>query len=89
MKTMRLSTGYQVALDGDLLTLVEAIYKEVALRKELQHTYDDVMSEIDTLIRQMTPEEIRLYFRESMFLNAVSYENEMLDAYARRLQEKG
>jgi hypothetical protein len=89
MKKIKLSTGYEVALDGDLLSLIEAIYQEVALRKDLTHTYDDVMKEIDGILAQLTSEQLHHYFKESLFLNTVTYENEMLDSFLKRLaQEK-
>ncbi len=89
MNKIKLSTGHQITLDGDLLALVEAIYQEVALRKELKHSYEDVMKEIEGILRQMSSEDLKQYFRESLFLNTVTYENEMLDAYIKRLaQEK-
>jgi hypothetical protein len=70
--------------------LIETIYQEVALRKELKHTYEDVMKEIENLMRQMSPEELEQYFKESLFLNTVTFENEMLDAYVKKLsQEQG
>ena len=34
--TVRLSTGHEVALDGDLLALLEALYREVTLKRQLQ-----------------------------------------------------
>jgi hypothetical protein len=88
MKTVKLSTGYELTLDGDLLSLIETIYQEVALRKELKHTYEDVMKEIENLMRQMTPEELEQYFKESLFLNTVTFENEMLDAYVKKLSQE-
>ncbi|HEY7160701.1 MAG TPA: hypothetical protein VH815_05545 [Acidobacteriota bacterium] len=70
--------------------MIETIYQEVALRKELKHTYEDVMKEIENLMRQMSPEELEQYFKESLFLNTVTFENEMLDAYVKKLsQEQG
>ncbi|MCI0415190.1 hypothetical protein L0222_20655 [bacterium] len=88
MKTVKLSTGYELTLDGDLLSLIEVIYQEVALRKELKHTYEDVMKEIENLMRQMSPEELEQYFKESLFLNTVTFENEMLDAYVKKLSQE-
>lgn len=88
MRTVKLSTGYELALDGDLLSLIETIYQEVALRKELKHTYEDVMKEIENLMRQMSPEELEQYFKESLFLNTVTFENEMLDAYVKKLSQE-
>ena len=89
MKKIRLSGGYELNLDGDLLSMIEAIYQEVALRKELQHSYEDVTREIENILQQLTVEQLQHYFKESLFLNTVTYENEMLDAYLKKLiQEK-
>jgi hypothetical protein len=88
MNKVKLSTGYELNLDGDLLSLIEAIYQEVALRKELKHSYEDVMKEIDNLMRQMSPAELEQYFKESLFLNTVTFENEMLDAYVKKLSQE-
>jgi hypothetical protein len=90
MKKIKLSTGFELPLEGDLLSLIEAIYQEVALRKDLKHSYEDVMKEIENILSQLTPEQLQHYFKESLFLNTVTYENEMLDAYVKSLsQEKG
>ena len=43
------------------------------------------MREIQAVVEQMDPDELRRYLVESLFLNSVTYENEMLDAYMRRL----
>jgi hypothetical protein len=37
---------------------------------------------------QMTGDELREYFEESLFLNQVSYENEKLESYMRKLERK-
>lgn len=81
----RLSTGFEVPLDGDLLALIEALYKEVTLGNVLNSSFETMRSEILSIIDQMTAAEQRTYLAESMFLNSVTYENEMLSAYVRRL----
>ena len=43
------------------------------------------MREIQNLIEQMTEDERRQYLSESLFLNFVSYENERLGAYMKKL----
>jgi hypothetical protein len=43
--------------------------------------------EIQHVINAMDDEERRQYLAESLFLNTVSYENERLGAYMRRLAE--
>ncbi len=85
MRRVRLSTGYELTLDGDLLAVLETLYREVTLRRELQVSFEDMMREIQGLVDQMTEEERKRYLVESLFLNSVTYENEMLDAYMRKL----
>ena len=85
MRRVRLSTGHELALDGDLLGVLEALYREVTLKRKLRVTFEDMMREIEGLVDQMGEEERRRYLIESLFLNSVTYENEMLDAYVRRL----
>jgi hypothetical protein len=85
MNRARLSTGYDLPLDGDLLGVLEALYREVTLRLQLKVSFEDMMREIEGLVDQMSEEDRRRYLIESLFLNSVTYENEMLDAYMRRL----
>ena len=85
MRRVRLSTGFELELDGDILGVLEALYREVTLKHELRITFEDMMKEIQGLVAQMNDEDRRLYLVESLFLNSVTYENEMLDAYMRKL----
>jgi hypothetical protein len=34
MNALRLSTGYEVPLDGDLLAVLEGLYREVTLKRQ-------------------------------------------------------
>jgi len=85
MRKVRLSAGYEITLDGDLLAILEALYREVTLKNELRISFEDMMREIKGLVEQMSEDERRSYLVESLFLNSVTYENEMLDAYMRKL----
>lgn len=85
MPTVRLSTGYELELDGDILGVLEALYREVSLKSELSATFEDVLREIQGLVDQMGEADRRRYLVESLFLNSVTYENEMLDAYVKKL----
>jgi hypothetical protein len=85
MRRVRLSTGHELPLDGDLLGVLECLYREVTLKHALQISFEDMMKEIRGLVDQMSEEERRAYLVESLFLNSVTYENEMLDAYMRKL----
>lgn len=85
MRRVRLSTGFELELDGDILGVLEALYREVTLKHALQVSFEDMMKEIQGVVDQMPDEERRRYLVESLFLNSVTYENEMLDAYMRKL----
>jgi hypothetical protein len=85
MRRVRLTTGHELVLDGELLGILEALYREVTLKNELRVSFEDMMKEIRGLVEQMGEEDRKRYLVESLFLNTVTYENEMLDAYMRRL----
>ena len=85
MRKIRLSTGFEVELDGDILAVLEALYREVSLKLALRVSFEDMMREIRSLVEQMEEQDRRAYLVESLFLNTVTYENEMLDAYVRKL----
>ena len=87
MRTIKTTTGAGLELDGDLLTLLETLYREVTLRKDLDRTFEDMVREIQHIIAEMDDDERRQYLAESIFLNAVSYENERLGAYMRKLAD--
>jgi hypothetical protein len=88
MRTIKTTTGSEVALDGDLLAIMEVLYREVTARRALERTFDDMVKEIHHLIDQMSDEERRTYFVESLFLNTVRYENDKLEAYMKKLSRK-
>jgi hypothetical protein len=88
MNALRLSTGHEVPLDGDLLAVLEGLYREVTLKRQFSGTFEDMMREIEGLVAQMSPQDQRRYLVESLFLNYNTYESEMLDAYARKLTTK-
>jgi hypothetical protein len=88
MSSLRLSTGCEIPLDGDLLAVLEGLYREVTLRRQFKGSFEDMMREIEGLVEQMSPGDRRRYLVESLFLNYNTYESEMLDAYARRLTAK-
>ena len=67
---------------------MEALYHEVTAKRELQRSFEDMVREIQHLIEQMTDEERRRYFAESLFLNTVRYENDKLEAYMNKLSRK-
>jgi hypothetical protein len=88
MRTIKMTNGTNVTLDGDLISVLESLYVEVTAKRELERTFEDMVREIQNLIDQMTDEERRQYLAESLFLNTVSYENERLGAYMKKLAKK-
>ena len=88
MRTIKTTTGSEVTLDGDLLAIMEALYKEVTARRELERSFEDMVKEIHHLIDQMNENERRTYLSESLFLNTVKYENDKLEAYMKKLTKK-
>jgi hypothetical protein len=88
MRTIKLTTGGEVPIDGDLLTVLETLYREITARRELERTFEDTIREIQEVIDQMTEDERKQYLSESLFLNFVSYENERLGAYMKKLPKE-
>jgi hypothetical protein len=88
MRTIKTTNGVPIALDGDLLAVMEALYKEVTAKRELERSFDDMVQEIQHLIDQMDDSERRTYLAESLFLNTVKYENDKLEAYIKKLTKK-
>jgi hypothetical protein len=84
-RTIKTTTGAEIPLDGDLLAIMEALYREVTARRELERSFEDMVREITFLIEQMDDKERRAYLLESLFLNTVKYENDKLEAYMRRI----
>ena len=87
-RTIKTTTGAEIPLDGDLLAIMEALYREVTAKRALQRSFEDMVKEIQHLIDQMDDSERRAYLAESLFLNTVKYENDKLEAYMRKLSNK-
>jgi hypothetical protein len=88
MRSARLSTGFELTLDGDVLAILESLYREITLRRDLRVSFEDLMREIRSLVDQMTEEERKTYLVESLFMNSVTYENEVLDAFMRKVASR-
>ena len=86
IRTIRTTSGEEIPLDGDLLAVLEALYREVTVRRELDHSFEDVSREITHIVDQLSPDELKQYLTESLFLNSVSFENQKLEAWVKRLK---
>ena len=85
MRTIKTSTGAEIPLDGDILAIMETLYREVTAKRELERSFEDLIREITHLIDQMDEADRKAYLLESLFLNTVKYENDKLEAYMRKL----
>jgi hypothetical protein len=85
MRIVKTTGGTEIPLDGDLLAVVEGLYKDVTVRLELERTFEDMMQEIQAIVDQMSDDERRAYLVESLFLNTVTYENEKAGAVIKKL----
>jgi hypothetical protein len=88
MRTIKMTNGAEVLLDGDLLTILETLYIQVSANPDIEPSFEIMAREIQNLIEQMTGDERRTYLSESLFLNMVSYENERLRKVMEKLAEE-
>jgi hypothetical protein len=86
MRTIKTLTGEAIPLDNDLLAVLETLFQEVTVKKQLARTYEDMMREIQHVVSQLNDGELREYLIESLFLNTVTYENERLGAVLKKLR---
>ena len=85
MRTIKTTTGSRDPLDGDLLAVMETLYREVTARRELERSFEDMVREIHPPDRaDGRRANVRAYLMESLFLNTVKYENDKLEAYMRK-----
>ena len=88
MRIITTTTGVAITLDGDLLAIMETLYREVTASRGLERSFEDMLKEIRHLIDQMDDGERKAYLVESLFVNTVKYENDKLEAYMRKLTKK-
>ena len=88
MRRISTTTGAEITLDGDLLAIMEALYREVTAKRALERSFEDMVRESQHLIGHMDDTERRTYLAESLFLNTVKYENDKLEAYMKKLSKK-
>ena len=88
MRSIKTSTGATINLDGDLLAILETLYREITVKRNFERSFEDMIQEIRQLIEQMSDDERRAYLAESLFLNSVKYENDRAEALMRKLTSK-
>jgi hypothetical protein len=88
MRTIKTTTGASIDLDGDLLAILETLYREITVKRDFERSFEDMIQEIKQLIDQMSDDERRAYLAESLFLNSVKYENDRAEALMRKLTSR-
>ncbi len=87
MRSIKTTTGKDIPLDGDLLAILEMLFREVT-GTDLGGSFEHMNQEIRHLVSQMTDEERQAYLVESLFLNQVKYENDRLETYMRKIEQQ-
>ena len=83
-RTITTTAGTAIELDGDALAILETLSRDLTRQRGLDYGFEDVDQEIQRLIAQMTPDELRAYLKESLFMSFNRYENERLSALVRK-----
>jgi hypothetical protein len=84
MRSITTTAGSRVDLDGDVLAVIETISRDLARRRELDYTFEDVDREFQSLVTQMTEAELRSYLKESLFMSFNRFENDRLGVLVKK-----
>jgi hypothetical protein len=86
MRTIRTTSGSPIELDGDVLAILETISRDLVRRQELEYGFEDVDREFEHITAQLTPDELRMYLKESLFMSFNRFESERLLALMHRAE---
>ena len=86
MRVIITTSGTRLELDGDVLAILESVSRDLARRQELEYGFEDVDREFQHLVSQLTPDELRVYLKESLFMSFNRFENDRMMAIVRRAQ---
>ena len=87
MRTIKTLAGTSIELDGDALMMIETISRDLARRQELDYSFEDIDREIRHLIDQMQEDDLRIYFKEALFMSFNRYENDRMLAIIKRASQ--
>jgi len=83
-RTIKTSAGTPIDLDGDVLAVLETISRDLSRRSGLDYGFEEVDREFQQLVAQMTPDELKAYLKESLFMSFNRFENERLAAVVKK-----
>jgi hypothetical protein len=85
MRTITTTSGLPVNVDEhDVLAVIEAVSRELTRRSELEYGFDDVDRELEHLVSQLTPDELKIYLKESLFMSFNRFENDRMMTIMRK-----
>jgi len=87
MRTVTTTAGTPVDTDGDVLAIIEIISRDLARRRDLDYSFEEVDREFEHLVSQLTVDELRAYLKESLFMSFNRFENERLLTVVRKAGE--
>jgi hypothetical protein len=83
-RTIKTSAGTAIELDGDVLAVLETISRDLTRKSELDYGFEEVDQEFQQLVSQMTPDELKAYLKESLFMSFNRFENERLASVVKK-----
>ncbi len=84
MRTIKTTSGTIIDVDGDVLAVIEAVFRDLRRTKELEYGFEDVDRQFSHLVEQMSTDELRAYLKESMFMSFTRFENDRLMTIVRK-----
>jgi len=86
-KKYRFSSGLELdAKTVDITEIIETLYQEIAVISNMNYSFQDMRMEIINLIEQMSIEEKDRLLSESIFLNTITYENQMMERLLKKFK---
>jgi hypothetical protein len=84
MRTITTSKGVAIELDGDIQSVLEALFKTCWDDPD-DYSYEHTVREVQHVLGQLTDEESRQYLSEALTLCYTTYENGRLERVMKRL----
>jgi len=84
MRTIRTTSGTTVPLDGDVLAVIEAVFRDLRRTRELEYGFEDVDRQIQHVVEQLSADELRAYLKESLLMSFTRFENDRLMTIVRK-----
>jgi hypothetical protein len=78
MRKITTTAGTPVETDGDVLAIIEAVSRDLSRRADLDYSFEEIDQEFVHLVSQLTPDELRAYLKESLFMSFNRFENDRL-----------